>query len=96
MSQIDYAIDRVTWLYENRDLIGGLRFEHEPKILRFFLGKLAPYPTGRKTRGKILPRSVQFTLIKTNILGRKAYLKNEKAPSFSVNRRAKVQKNDLN
>ncbi|MDI9469188.1 MAG: tryptophanase [Bacillota bacterium] len=42
MSQIDYAVDRVTWLYENRDLIGGLRFEHEPKILRFFLGKLAP------------------------------------------------------
>ncbi len=42
MSQIDYAIDRVTWLYENRALIGGLRFEHEPKILRFFLGKLAP------------------------------------------------------
>ncbi|NMA17775.1 MAG: tryptophanase [Clostridiaceae bacterium] len=42
LSQIDYAIDRVTWLFENRDLIGGLRFEHEPKILRFFLGKLAP------------------------------------------------------
>ena len=42
MSQIDYAIDRVTWLYENRDLIGGLHFVHEPKILRFFLGKLAP------------------------------------------------------
>lgn len=42
MSQIDYAIDRVTWLYENRDLIGGLCFEHEPKILRFFLGRLAP------------------------------------------------------
>ena len=41
-SQIDYAVDRVTWLYENRDLIGGLRFEHEPKILRFFLGRLAP------------------------------------------------------
>ncbi len=42
LSQIDYAIDRVTWLYENRTLIGGLCFEHEPKILRFFLGKLAP------------------------------------------------------
>ncbi len=42
MSQVDYAIDRVTWLYENRELIGGLRFEHELKILRFFLGKLAP------------------------------------------------------
>ncbi len=42
MSQIDYTIDCVTWLYENRNLIGGLFFEHEPKILRFFLGKLAP------------------------------------------------------
>lgn len=42
ISQIDYAIDRVTWLYQNRDLIGGLCFEHEPKILRFFLGKLTP------------------------------------------------------
>ncbi|MGI6333906.1 MAG: tryptophanase [Saccharofermentanales bacterium] len=42
MSQIGYTIDRVTWLYENRNLIGGLFFEHEPKILRFFLGKLAP------------------------------------------------------
>ncbi|HHW93567.1 MAG TPA: tryptophanase [Clostridiaceae bacterium] len=42
MSQIDYAIDRVTWLYENRELIGGLRFAREPKILRFFLGELVP------------------------------------------------------
>ncbi|MDI9472514.1 MAG: tryptophanase [Bacillota bacterium] len=40
LSQIDYAIDRVTWLYENRDLIGGLRFKREPKILRSFIGEL--------------------------------------------------------
>lgn len=40
MSQVDYAVDRVIWLYENRHLIGGLRFVEEPKILRFFFGKL--------------------------------------------------------
>jgi len=42
LSQIKYTVDRIAWLYENRDLIGGLKFTEEPKILRFFLGKLAP------------------------------------------------------
>lgn len=42
LSQVKYAIDRITWLYENRKLIGGLKFTEEPKILRFFLGRLAP------------------------------------------------------
>jgi tryptophanase len=42
LSQIKYAIDRVTWLYQNRKLIGGLKFVEEPKVLRFFLGRLAP------------------------------------------------------
>ncbi len=41
-SQIDYAVDRIHWLYENRTLIGGLRFVKEPKVLRFFSGELAP------------------------------------------------------
>ncbi|MDD2370489.1 MAG: tryptophanase [Firmicutes bacterium] len=40
MSQIDYAVDRLKWLYENRKLIGGLEFVEEPKLLRFFFGKL--------------------------------------------------------
>lgn len=40
MSQVDYAVDRLKWLYENRKLIGGLEFVEEPKILRFFFGKL--------------------------------------------------------
>ena len=31
---------RHSWLYKNRDLIGGLRFVEEPKVLRFFFGKL--------------------------------------------------------
>lgn len=42
MSQIKFAIDRIVWLHKNRDLIGGLRWKDEPKILRFFLGKLEP------------------------------------------------------
>lgn len=42
MSQVKYAVDRVVWLYENRDLIGGLKFVEEPQIMRFFFGKLAP------------------------------------------------------
>ncbi|NMA68896.1 MAG: tryptophanase [Desulfitobacterium sp.] len=40
LSQVKYAVDRIVWLYENRDLIGGMKFVEEPKILRFFLGKL--------------------------------------------------------
>ncbi len=42
LSQVEYAIDRVQWLYENRRLVGGLRFVEEPKVLRFFFGRLAP------------------------------------------------------
>ncbi|MGL5435245.1 MAG: tryptophanase [Lachnospiraceae bacterium] len=45
LSQIYYAADRIAWLYENRDLIGGLEFEEEPKILRFFFGRLKPIGT---------------------------------------------------
>jgi len=42
LSQVKYAIDRIIWLYEHRDLIGGLTFVEEPAILRFFFGKLKP------------------------------------------------------
>ncbi len=42
LSQVKYAIDRLTWLYENRRLIGGLEFTEEPAILRFFYGLLRP------------------------------------------------------
>ncbi len=42
LSQVNYAIDRIKWLYENRKLIGGIKFVEEPKVLRFFFGKLAP------------------------------------------------------
>ncbi len=42
LSQVKYVADRLIWLHRNRDLIGGLRFETEPKVLRFFLGRLVP------------------------------------------------------
>jgi tryptophanase len=42
LSQAKFAIDRIVWLYQHRQLIGGLRFSEEPKLLRFFTGKLAP------------------------------------------------------
>ncbi|MCX6601049.1 MAG: tryptophanase [bacterium] len=40
MSHIEYVVDRLSWLYKNRKLIGGLRFVQEPKVLRFFFGRL--------------------------------------------------------
>jgi tryptophanase len=42
LSQVKYVEDRVAWLYENRNLVGGLKFVEEPKVLRFFVGRLAP------------------------------------------------------
>ena len=42
LSQVKYAVDRLAWLYENRKLVEGLTFVEEPKILRFFFGKLKP------------------------------------------------------
>jgi len=40
VSHIEYAVDRICWLYRHRELIKGLRFVFEPPVLRFFLGKL--------------------------------------------------------
>ena len=40
LSQVKYAIDRISWLYQHRSLIGGLTFTDEPAILRFFYGRL--------------------------------------------------------
>jgi len=42
LSQIEYAVDRLTWLYKNRKLVKGLKFVQEPKVLRFFFGRLEP------------------------------------------------------
>lgn len=42
LSQLKYVEDRMHWLYENRQLVGGLRFVDEPPVLRFFMGGLEP------------------------------------------------------
>ncbi len=42
LSQTMFMIDRVKWLYDNRDLVGGLKFKQEPPVLRFFMGTLEP------------------------------------------------------
>jgi tyrosine phenol-lyase len=41
-SQVDYAVDRLDWLYQNRKIVEGLIFYEEPEILRFFYGRLKP------------------------------------------------------
>ena len=40
LSQAKFVIDRIAWLFENRKLVHGLKFIEEPKVLRFFGGKL--------------------------------------------------------
>jgi tryptophanase len=40
MSHLQYAADRLQWLYAHRRLIGGLEFYEEPPVLRFFAGRM--------------------------------------------------------
>ena len=40
LSQVKYVADRVKWLWDNRQLIGGLKWVEEPQVLRFFFGRL--------------------------------------------------------
>ncbi len=40
LSQVKYCADRVKWMYDNRNLIGGLQWTEEPKVLRFFFGRM--------------------------------------------------------
>lgn len=42
LSHIMFMVDRLAWLHDNRHLIGGLTFSEEPKVMRFFLGRLVP------------------------------------------------------
>jgi tyrosine phenol-lyase len=42
VSHLEYAVDRLAWLLENRRLVHGLKFAYEPKVLRFFFGKMTP------------------------------------------------------
>lgn len=41
LSHIEYAVDRLKWLFAHRDLVGGLQFVEEPPVLRFFFGRMA-------------------------------------------------------
>jgi tyrosine phenol-lyase len=40
VSHMDYVVDRLEWLHKHRNLVGGLKFVHEPPVLRFFTGRL--------------------------------------------------------
>ena len=40
LSQLKYVADRVKWVWDNRELIGGLEWVEEPSVLRFFFGRL--------------------------------------------------------
>lgn len=40
LSQTMFIVDRVKWLFENREIIGGLKWVEEPPLLRFFMGRL--------------------------------------------------------
>ncbi|TES90702.1 MAG: tryptophanase [Candidatus Cloacimonadota bacterium] len=40
VSQIEYVVERLNWLYKNRELVKGLKWVSEPPVLRFFLGSL--------------------------------------------------------
>jgi tryptophanase len=42
ISHIEYAVDRINWLYKHRDVVKGLKFVFEPPVLRFFDGRLKP------------------------------------------------------
>lgn len=49
ISHIEYAVDRISWLYKHRGLVKGLKFVEEPPVLRFFFGKLAALDNWSKT-----------------------------------------------
>jgi tryptophanase len=42
LSHMKFIADRLTWLFRNRHLIGGLEFTEEPLIQRSYFGKLRP------------------------------------------------------
>jgi tryptophanase len=57
LSQIMYVADRMKWLYENRELVGGLKFTEEPAVLRFFPGPArARFRLAGKTHGEVPQR----------------------------------------
>jgi tyrosine phenol-lyase len=58
LSQIEYAVDRINWLYKRRDLVKGLKFVFEPPVLRFFDGRLEPLDDWGKRLTEALKREM--------------------------------------
>jgi tryptophanase len=58
ISHIEFAIDRINWLYKHRDLVKGLKFTYEPLVLRFFLGKLEAIDNWGKDLAEVFAKEV--------------------------------------
>ena len=58
ISHIEYAVDRISWLYKHRDLVKGLKFVEEPPVLRFFFGKLTALENWSKTLSEAFQREL--------------------------------------
>jgi tyrosine phenol-lyase len=49
LSQTNFLLDRLKWLHENRELIGGLRFVEEPPYCAFSWGAWKRFQTGPRS-----------------------------------------------
>jgi tryptophanase len=58
VSHIEYAIDRIKWLYGHRKLVKGLKFVSEPPVLRFFLGKLKSLDSWEKDLAGVFKKEI--------------------------------------
>lgn len=58
VSHMEYAIDRIRWLYKHRDLVKGLKFVSEPPVLRFFIGKLRALDNWEKNLVDVLKKEI--------------------------------------
>jgi tryptophanase len=58
ISHIEYAVDRINWLYKHRNMIKGLKFVFEPPVLRFFIGKLEALDNWEKDLSEVFKKEV--------------------------------------
>jgi tryptophanase len=58
VSHMDYAVDRIKWLYKHRDLVKGLKFVSEPPVLRFFLGRLKALDNWGKDLAEVFKKEI--------------------------------------
>ena len=58
ISHIEYAIDRINWLYKHGDLVKGLKFVYEPPVLRFFDGRLEPIGDWGRALADVFKREI--------------------------------------